>query len=120
MSSCLLDICQLGEVWSKVELYPERGPFQCDSSDQQDDQHHVREGGGDVNYLENINHFISILVCRPFYLPTRFYSLDETAEYDDPSRHQTQSQLPIGSPKVSSLDTGTFLQYFLTEILPRA
>ena len=58
-------------------------------------------------------------VSRRFYLPAGFDSLDETAEYDDPSRHQTEGQLPIRSSKVSRLDTGTFFENFLTEILTR-
>ena len=63
-----------------------------------------------------------LLLCQVksiFYLPAGFDSLDETEEYDDPSRHQAQGQLPIRSSKVSRLDSGTFFENFLTEILPR-
>ena len=72
----LLDIWQAAEVWFQIETDTGRGALQGDGSDQQDDQHHVGEGGGDVNYLEKINSdqylFLTfILDILKIHLPSR-------------------------------------------------
>lgn len=40
-----------GEVWVQIELDAFRGTWQCDTSDQEDQQHDVREGGSDIHDL---------------------------------------------------------------------
>ena len=52
-SSAISDLWvhQLGEVWRDVELDPFSRPRQGDSPDQENEQHEVGEGGGDVDDL---------------------------------------------------------------------
>ena len=59
------------------------------------------------------------LVCIA-YLATGFDSLDETEKYDEPGQHQAQGQLPVRASKVRRLDSETFFQDFLTEVLAGA
>lgn len=55
-STCLtsthLWVCQPGNVRLQVEDDPLSSTRQRDSSHQQDDEHHVREGGREVNHLQ--------------------------------------------------------------------
>lgn len=54
-SACLtpthLGVCQPGNVRFQVEDDPLGGTWQRDTSHQQNDKHHVREGGSEVNNL---------------------------------------------------------------------
>merc|ERR1719336_1029088 len=76
------DVRQPGEVWSEVEADAERGSLQGDGPDEEDDEHHVGEGGRHVDHL-----------------PAGLDPFDQAEEDDDPGQHQAEGQLPVGLPK---------------------
>ena len=78
------------------------GSFQQQPSHQENDQNKVWECSREVDYFA-----------------AGLDALDQTKEDDDPGQHQTQCQLPIRSPEVSSLDAAALLEDFLGQILPR-
>lgn len=62
MSPCMSVLCTLSYdlhfetyIWHKEELDSIHGTFKCQSTDQKDSQHYIRQDSGDVNSLREIS-----------------------------------------------------------------
>ncbi|CAG5927685.1 unnamed protein product [Menidia menidia] len=101
--SSYLWVGQPPQVGVKVELDPDGGPRQREASDQQHDQHQVREGGGEVDHLEK-SRKMSLESSgsapppeegRITHLPGGFHPLPDAEVAHDPGQEQTQGQVPV-------------------------
>lgn len=54
-----LKLCQMRRIWIQVVDHALPGTWQCQSPDQQDGQHHIRENSCEIHHLKaNRNHFV--------------------------------------------------------------
>lgn len=54
-----LKLCQTRRIWIQVVDHTLPGTWQCQSPDQQDGQHHIRENGCEIHHLKaDRNNFV--------------------------------------------------------------